>query len=80
MSSRNICFNGDIRKLSCGYPVLSAAVTSNNIICGIKLFFVVVFFLFFSLSLLLIFVFVLYYYFKEIKTEIRQISDLYNRD
>ena len=42
MRSHKVCFNGDIRKLSYGYPVLSAAVTSHNIICGVRFFMIII--------------------------------------
>ena len=35
MRSDNICFHGDIKEISCGYPVVSAAMTLYNIICGV---------------------------------------------
>ena len=31
MSTHNICFRGDIRKILCGYPLLSVATVSSQL-------------------------------------------------
>ena len=39
MSTHNICFRWEIRKLSCGYPLLSVAMIYNNICCAAMFWF-----------------------------------------
>ena len=41
MSTHNMCFHGEIRKIFCGYPLLSGALGSTGVmlICQVSLFF-----------------------------------------
>ena len=36
MSTHNVCFHGEIRKILCGYPLLSVAM-NLNVKCGYSL-------------------------------------------
>ena len=50
MSTHNMCFRGDIRKIFCGYPFLSGAIRLAPVVfcfVSISLFLSVCFFFFF---------------------------------